>query len=88
LFSQFGANLKHFHAADGSGYALLADKIILVNDYNPAIAAGMSSAFKKFAKLAPVRKVLMKAQLERILAHEGLAKDVFEIVSKTLKQGS
>ncbi len=88
LFGQFGANLKHFHAADGSGYALLADKIIMVNDYNPAIAAGMSSAFKKFAKLAPARKALMKAQLERILAHEGLAKDVFEIVSKTLKQGA
>ncbi|MEN9361536.1 MAG: aminopeptidase [Verrucomicrobiota bacterium] len=87
LWGQFGANLKNFHRADGAGYALIAEQIIRLSPINGAVAAGLAGAFKKYAKLDPSRKALMKTQLERILALDGLAKDVFEIVSKTLKQG-
>ncbi len=38
-----GGNLAGFHAADGSGYALLADGIITLNGINPQVAARMAT---------------------------------------------
>jgi aminopeptidase N len=76
-----------FHAKDGSGYEFIADKIIELDGFNPHIAARMGSAFRKYSDLDEVRKPIVKTQLERILAKDGISPDTFEIISKTLKSG-
>ncbi len=44
-----------------------------------------SSAFTSFRKFDARRQGLMRAQLQRILAAEGLSENVYEIVSSSLQ---
>ena len=44
----------------------------------------MASAFTTYKNFDPERQALMRRQLERIAAAEGLSENVFEIVSKSL----
>ncbi|MDH5300738.1 MAG: aminopeptidase N [Gammaproteobacteria bacterium] len=77
-------NPAHFHAADGAGYEFLADQVLVLNKLNPQMAARMASGFSQWRRFEPVRQGLMQAQLQRIRQTDGLAKDVFEIVAKSL----
>ena len=83
-FSQ--ANPLHFHAADGSGYTYLADRILDLNAFNPQIAARLMAAFTRWRKYDPARQQGMRNQLERILAVPELSSDVYEIAAKSLGQ--
>ena len=76
--------LVHFHATDGSGYELLADAVLRLNDSNPQIAARLLGPLTKWRRLVPAQAQLMKAQLQRVMAHGALSKDVYEVVSKSL----
>jgi aminopeptidase N len=78
------ANPFAFHAEDGEGYAILADTILALDKINPQVAARMATAFRSWAMLEAKRRGLAKAQLERILGTQGLSRDLFEIVSKSL----
>ncbi len=80
-----GSNLKHFHRPDGAGYEFLADRILELNKLNPSIAARLVTPLTRWKRQTEDRQALMKQQLERIAATEGLSPDVFEIVSKSLK---
>lgn len=77
-------NPLHFHAADGSGYAFLAEQVLALNALNPQIASRMVRPLMNWRHYEPQRSRLMQAQLERIQAHPGLSADVYEIVSKSL----
>ncbi len=78
------ANPVRFHAADGSGYRFVADHVLMLNGFNPQIAARLLSALTRWRKFDEARQGLMRAQLERILAEPSLSPDVYEIASKTL----
>jgi aminopeptidase N len=84
LIRSFAANHVRFHAADGGGYAFLADQIIALNALNPQVAARMARAFDRWKKFDEQRKMHAKRQLERIRDTDKLSKDVAEIVSKAL----
>ncbi len=73
-----------FHAADGEGYAIIADTILALDPINPQVAARMATAFRSWAMLEEKRRGLARAQLERILGTAGLSRDLYEIVSKSL----
>ncbi|MSR78348.1 MAG: aminopeptidase N [Candidatus Omnitrophica bacterium] len=88
LYTVFTMNLVRFHDKSGSGYKFIADKILEIDRLNPGAAGKLSSAFKKYAHLDLKRKALMRSELNRILKTKGLSKDVFEILSKTLKSGN
>ncbi len=77
-------NPLHFHAADGSGYAFLAERVLWLNERNPQVASRMVRPLMNWRHYEARRSTLMKAQLERIQAHPGLSADVYEIVSKSL----
>lgn len=77
-------NHVRFHDPSGAGYALLGDYVIALNALNPQVAARLASAFTAWRRYDTGRQVLMKQQLERLREHDGLSKDVFEIVSKSL----
>jgi aminopeptidase N len=84
LIRAFASNHVRFHAADGAGYAFLADQVIALDALNPQVAARMARAFDRWTKFDAQRKARAKAQLERMRDHRGLSKDVLEIVVKTL----
>ena len=84
LIGSFSRNVPHFHAQDGSGYRFIADKVIEIDRFNPQVAARLVQAFNLCNKLEPHRKNLVKQELQRIRAQEGLSKDVGEIVGKIL----
>ena len=73
-----------FHAADGCGYAFLADQTIALDALNPQVAARMARAFDRWKKFDEGRKAHAHRQLERVRDTKGLSKDVGEIVAKAL----
>jgi aminopeptidase N len=84
LIGSFARNALHFHAADGSGYTFVADKILELDKINPQIASGLAGVYKDYGRLNEKAKALMKVELEKIVNTEGLSKNVYEIVSKIL----
>ncbi|MDP2029648.1 MAG: DUF3458 domain-containing protein, partial [Thiobacillus sp.] len=80
-----GANPRHFHAADGSGYALAADVISELQAMNPQVASRIARSFDRWRQFDAGRQAQARAALERIAAVEGLAKDVAEVVGNALK---
>ena len=84
LIRVFAANHVRFHAADGSGYAFLADQVLVLDKLNPQVAARMARAFDRWQRFDSDRKTKSKFQLEKIRDTSGLSKDVAEIVGKAL----
>jgi aminopeptidase N len=79
-----GGNLAGFHAADGSGYRLLRDCVITLNAINPQVAARMANSFRSWGQYDEQRKMQSASEMQKILQHDGLSNDVFEIISRTL----
>ncbi len=84
LYGAFAMNPRHFHAADGSGYALLADRIIAIDPANPILAGRLARFFNAWRRQDAARKAACERSLRRILDTEGLSRNTFEIISKTL----
>ena len=84
LLRAFGANLVRFNAADGSGYAFIADRILDLHGKNPQVASRLARCFDRWQKFDAGRQAQARAALERIRDHAGLSRDVLEVVSRTL----
>ena len=84
LIRAFAGNHVRFHAADGGGYAFLADQVLALDALNPQVAARMARGFDRWRKFDAARQEKAKRQLERIRDAKGLSKDVAEIVVKAL----
>ncbi|HEY1289602.1 MAG TPA: aminopeptidase N [Burkholderiales bacterium] len=84
LIRAFASNHVRFHAADGSGYAFLADQVIRLDALNPQVAARMARAFDRWKKFDAGRQAGARAALERIRDTKSLSRDVGEIVTKAL----
>lgn len=80
-----GQNAYHFHNPNGSGYEFVAQQVITLNDKNPQIASRLVRTLMDWRKYSDPCGEKMRRQLERIAQHKTLSKDVFEIVSKSLK---
>ncbi len=85
LIRTFGANHVHFHAANGSGYAFLADQAIALDSLNPQIAARIARCFDRWKKFDSARQKHAKAALERIQAMPRLSKDTTEVLVRLLQ---
>ena len=84
LIRSFGTNHVRFHAADGSGYVLIAESIIALDPLNPQIAARISRAFDRWKKFDAKRQAHARAALERIRDFPQLSKDTTEVVTRAL----
>ncbi len=84
LIRTFCANHVRFHAANGAGYAFLADQVLALDQLNPQVAARIARGFDRWKRFDPDRKSKSKSQLERIRDADGLSRDVAEIVGKAL----
>ncbi len=79
------ANQVRFHAADGSGYRFLADRVLELDPLNPQVASRLLKAMIRWRRFDPERQWLMRTEIERVLASEELSKDVYEVASKALE---
>ena len=77
-------NPINFHAPDGSGYAFLAEQILILDPINPQIAARLLNALSDWRRYEPIRQSAMRQILRDILAESNLSKDIYEIASKSL----
>jgi aminopeptidase N len=84
LIRAFGANLPRFNAADGGGYAFIADRVLDLHDKNPQVASRLARCFDRWKKFDAGRQAHAQAALERIRQHEGLSRDVLEVVTRAL----
>ncbi|MEW6690513.1 MAG: aminopeptidase N, partial [Pseudomonadota bacterium] len=84
LVRVFAGNHVRFHAADGAGYAFLADQVLALDALNPQVAARMARAFDRWKRFDAQRQAKSGFQLERIRDAAGLSRDVAEIVGKAL----
>ena len=78
------ANQVRFHAADGSGYKFISDKVLELDQINPQVAARLLGAFRSWRQFDPDRQAKMKTGLENIVNTSGISQDVYEISSKSL----
>ena len=77
-------NPAAFHALDGSGYRLLSRCVREMDAINPQVASRLVDPMLAWRRLGPERQELLRGELSKILAAEGLSKDVYEKVSKAL----
>jgi len=78
------ANPINFHNKDGSGYLFLQQQIIALNALNPQVAARLVTPLTRWKKLPEPNRQLMRDALKQIASHDGLVKDIQEIVTKSL----
>ena len=79
-----GANQVRFHDPKGEGYRFLADIVLQLDPSNPQVAARIVGPLGQWRRMDPVRRALMKAELNRILVLPGLSTNTYEMVSKSL----
>jgi aminopeptidase N len=84
LLGSFGGNQVNFHAADGSGYELMAEQSIAVDAVNPQVASRLVRNFERYKRYEPKRRALMRSALERIAATPSLSRESAEVVGKAL----
>jgi aminopeptidase N len=84
LIGGFRTNQVRFHAADGSGYAFVADQVIALDAMNPQVAARMARGFDRWRKFDPARQAHARSALERLRDTKGVSKGVLEIATRAL----
>ena len=78
------SNPVRFHAADGGGYAFLAEQVGALDSLNPQVAARLARALDRWKKLDAQRQPRARQALERIRDTAGLSRDTFEVVTRAL----
>ncbi len=71
-----------FHHASGDGYRVLADWLIKLDPLNPQTTARMCTAFETWPRYDADRQAKMLAQIDRILAQDGLSRDSTEMLTR------
>jgi aminopeptidase N len=77
------ANAPVFHAADGSGYAFMADQIRSLDQRNPITASRMAKVFSRWRSYGPSRQQLMRSALQQLRDGE-LSTNSREVVDQCL----
>ncbi|KAL9167532.1 hypothetical protein ABFS82_05G104300 [Erythranthe guttata] len=88
LIGGFCGSRVNLHAKDGSGYKFMGEMVLQLDKLNPQVASSMVTVFSRWKRYDETRQNLAKAQLEMIMAENGLSENVFEIVSKSLAVSS
>jgi aminopeptidase N len=77
-------NHAGFHHEGGAAYALLTDHLLELDALNPQTTARMCSAFQTWKRYDANRQALIRQQLQRLLARDGLSRDTSEMVTRIL----
>ena len=74
-----------FHAADGNGYAFLAEQVLALDPLNPQIAARLARALARWRRYDEQRQQHAQEALRRMIS-AGVSRDVYEIASRSLEE--
>ena len=77
-------NPAKFHDPSGGGYRFLADQILMVDGFNPSVAARLIDPLGQWARYTPALGAMMRTELERIVRSPGVSKNVYELGAKSL----
>lgn len=84
LVRTFACNQKIFNTT--FGYEWVANEIIRIDKFNPNVAGRVASCFSIVNNLESTYKSIAKPILEKIIMTDNISHDVYEIISKTLKE--
>jgi aminopeptidase N len=82
VFGALAGNAAGFHHPDGAGYATMADWLIRLDPVNPQTAARMTTVFETWRRYDADRQAMIRAELDRIAAAQGLSRDTAEMVAR------
>ena len=86
LIQNFAVNNPvRFHDPSGAGYRFLAEQILVMDALNPNIAARLIEPLGGWRRYRPELAAKMRAELERIVAHPAISKNVLELAAKSLE---
>ena len=77
-------NPTRFNAADGSGFAFVADTVLALDRVNAQVAARLLSSFRSWRALEPGWRALATAALRRVAGAPALSVDVADIATRSL----
>jgi aminopeptidase N len=77
-------NHVRFHDGSGAGYRFLTEQLIVIDRFNPQIAARLVAPLINWKKYDLLRQKLMLEQLERLALLTNLSNDLYEIVRKSM----
>lgn len=86
LISAFAMNSAPFHDESGAGYQFLGDTLAELDQLNPQISSRMGGALIQWRRYDTKRGALMKEQLQRLADMDTISDDLFEVVSRGLKE--
>ncbi len=84
VFGALAMNQAGFHHETGAGYRLMADWLIKLDALNPQTTARMCTAFQTWRRYDADRQDMIREQLGRIAARDGLSPDTGEMVERIL----
>jgi aminopeptidase N len=79
------ANQTQFNRTDGAGYDFLAETVLALDPMNPQVAARLTTAFRSWRALEPVRRERAEAALRRLAAAPSPSRDLSDIVARSLE---
>jgi len=85
LVGGFCANSAGFHDASGKGYAFVRGVLEELDPLNPQISGRLASSLITWKKYGPDRSTQMKDELQTLSELTPISDDLFEIVSRGLK---
>ncbi|HVF36019.1 MAG TPA: aminopeptidase N [Candidatus Saccharimonadia bacterium] len=78
------ANRVRFHAVNGEGYRFVGGMVLALDPLNPQVAARIAGVFNGWRRLEPLRRTLMRSELERLAGAPQRSSDLAEIVQRAL----
>lgn len=84
LLGSYGANSVHFHRKDGKGYALLTEKVLEADAFNPQLSSGLVGPLLSLEKYDAPRRALLRQNLEYISAQPNISPNLREKVDNAL----
>ena len=79
-------NPRAFHRADGAGYRFIAQAIARIDAITPQVAARLATAFGAWRRVEPVRRALMRRELDLLVARDANSPDLADILSRSLAE--
>ncbi|HTM63228.1 MAG TPA: aminopeptidase N [Gammaproteobacteria bacterium] len=91
VYSLIGAfsnrNPACFHVKTGEGYVFLREIVQQLDKLNPLVAARTVKPLTTWRRYDKERQQLMRNELQTIIKDKNISNDMYELVSKSLKEG-
>src|SRR3990167_5298083 len=85
LLGGFANNIVCFHEVSGEGYRFIAEQVLAMDADNPQVAARLIQPLTQWSLVDEKRQSLMQAALQSIAQAPRLSRDIYELVTKSMK---